>query len=72
MASYHVLYYEDDKAWKVNKENSIRASATANTKEAAREQAASIAKNNRPSYVYVHYKWSQSALDPVQEVIPYT
>lgn len=72
MASYHVLYDEDKKHWEVKKENGVNASATAPTKADAKDKAAKLAKNNKPSYVYLHYKWAQSELDPVQDVVPYS
>jgi uncharacterized protein YdaT len=48
---YHVTH--EDRKWKVTKEGAERASATAETKEAAVERAIELAQQ-RPSQVKIH------------------
>jgi hypothetical protein len=51
---YHVVPDREEDAWKVEKENSERASSVCQTKDEAIEEARRLAQNNSLSQVKVH------------------
>ncbi|EMA06864.1 hypothetical protein SAMN05443574_105294 [Haloarcula vallismortis] len=71
MTEYHVTYSDEDREWKVKKAGAERASRTADNKQPAIEKARTLAKSNRPSTVYVHYKKPGQDLKPVQNEFSY-
>lgn len=68
---YHVMYDSQDREWKVKREGNQKASATGNSKQDAIEKARNLAKNNKPSQVYVHYKSTDTQLAPIQREFSY-